>query len=145
MAAAWQRSIWRKCARKVRKGSMGYDQYTVCNDCCCRTYFCCYPLHSQTLCPCAILSNFFEEQCTQSHPQLFSWLSRALFPTTFLELNSSFHCKAVKCYVYCSWCDIPSAVCESQGIFAYSNRTRNGKQSKKKLQWRKNALKTRRV
>ena len=24
------------------------------------------------LCPCAILSNFFEEQCTQSHPQLFS-------------------------------------------------------------------------
>ena len=48
MAAAWQRSISRKCARKIPKGNMGYDQYTVCNDCSCRTYFCSYPLHSQT-------------------------------------------------------------------------------------------------
>ena len=34
----------------------------------------------------AILSNFFEEQWTQNHPQYLSGLSRALFPTTFLEL-----------------------------------------------------------
>ena len=33
-----------------------------------------------------ILSNFFEEQCPQSHPQYLSGLSRALFPTTFLDL-----------------------------------------------------------
>ena len=33
----------------------------------------------------AILSNFFEEQCTQNHPQYLSGLSRAHFPTTFLE------------------------------------------------------------
>ena len=34
----------------------------------------------------AILSNFFEEQWTQNHPQYLSGLSRALFPTTFLEI-----------------------------------------------------------
>ena len=34
----------------------------------------------------AILSNFFEEQCPQSYPQQLSGLSRALFPTTFLEV-----------------------------------------------------------
>ena len=33
----------------------------------------------------AILSNFFEKQCTHSHPQYLSVLSRALYPTTFLE------------------------------------------------------------
>ena len=33
----------------------------------------------------AIFSNFFEEQWTQNHPQYLSGLSRALFPTTFLE------------------------------------------------------------
>ena len=26
------------------KGNMGYDQYTLPNDCSCRTYFCCFPL-----------------------------------------------------------------------------------------------------
>ena len=67
---------------------MGYDQYTFPDDCSCRTYFCCFPLTianitSQT--SRAILSNFFEEQCTQNHPQYLWGLSRALFPTTFLE------------------------------------------------------------
>ena len=33
----------------------------------------------------AILSNFFREQGRQNHPQYLSGLSRALFPTTFLE------------------------------------------------------------
>ena len=33
----------------------------------------------------AILSNFFENQWTQNRPQYLSGLSRALFPTTFLE------------------------------------------------------------
>ena len=35
---------------------------------------------------CAILSNFFEEHWTQNHPQCLSGLSRALFPTNFLEI-----------------------------------------------------------
>ena len=55
----------------IPKSNMGYDQYTVPNDCSCRTYFCCFPLAianitSQT--SRAILPNFFEEQCTQNHP-----------------------------------------------------------------------------
>ena len=35
----------------------------------------------------AILSNFFEEKWTQNHPQYLFGLSRALFPTTFLEIT----------------------------------------------------------
>ena len=34
----------------------------------------------------AILSNSFEEQRTQNHPQYLSGLSRALLPTTLLEI-----------------------------------------------------------
>ena len=34
----------------------------------------------------AILSNFFEKQWTQNHPQYLSGLSGVLFPTTFLEI-----------------------------------------------------------
>ena len=33
-----------------------------------------------------ILSNFFEEKWTQNHPQYLSGVSRALFPTSFLEI-----------------------------------------------------------
>ena len=33
------------------KGNMGYDQYTVPNDCSCRTYFCCFPLALANICP----------------------------------------------------------------------------------------------
>ena len=44
----------------------------------------------------AILSNFFEKQWTQNHPQYLSGLSRALCPTTFLKIavlisSPSFH------------------------------------------------------
>ena len=35
----------------------------------------------------AILSNFFEEQRTQNHPEYLSGLWRALFPTTFLKVT----------------------------------------------------------
>ena len=28
----------------IPNGNMGYDQYTVSDDCTCRTYFCCFPL-----------------------------------------------------------------------------------------------------
>ena len=33
-----------------------------------------------------ILSNFFEKQSIQNHPQYLSGLSRAIFTTTFLEI-----------------------------------------------------------
>ena len=39
----------------------------------------------------AILSIFFEEQCTQNHPHYLSGLTRALFPTTFLEIAVCYH------------------------------------------------------
>ena len=71
------------------KGNMGYNQYTVPDDCSCRTYFCCFPLALANTFPwpfVPILSNFFEKQRTQNHPQYLSRLSRALFPTTFLEI-----------------------------------------------------------
>ena len=34
----------------------------------------------------AMLSNFFEKQWTQNHPQYLSGLSRAVYPTTFLQI-----------------------------------------------------------
>ena len=47
-----------------------------------------------------ILSNFFEEQWTQNHPQYHSELSRALFLTTFLEI-------AVYMWLYTwRWCSV---------------------------------------
>ena len=55
-----------------------------------RTYFCCFPLAFTDIRPWPLmpfdLSNFFEEQWTQNHPQYLSGLSSALFPTTFLEI-----------------------------------------------------------
>ena len=73
----------------IPKGNMGYDQYTVPDDCSCRTYFCCFPLALANTFPwpfVPILSNFFEKKRTQNHPQCLSGLSCALFPTTFLEI-----------------------------------------------------------
>ena len=73
----------------IPKGNMEYDQYTVPDDCSCRTYFCCFPLALENTFPwpfVPIVSNFFEERRTQNHPQCLLGLSRALFPTTFLEI-----------------------------------------------------------
>ena len=71
----------------IPKGSMGYDEYTVPDDCTCRTYFCCFPLALANTFPwpfVPIISNFFEKKRTQNHPQFLSGLLRA--PTTFLEV-----------------------------------------------------------
>ena len=49
------------------KGNMGNDQYTVSDDCTCRTYFCCFPLALANTFPwpfVPIRSNFFKEQRT---------------------------------------------------------------------------------
>ena len=71
------------------KSNMGHDQYTVLDDCSCQNYFCCFPLARADTFPwpfVPILSNFFEKKRTQNHPQCLSGLSRALFPTNFLEI-----------------------------------------------------------
>ena len=84
------------CTRQSRK-VMGYDQYTVPDDCSCRTYFCCFPLALANTFPwpfVPIFSNFLEAQRTQNHPQCLSRLSRALFPTTFLEIDVYFDSKS---------------------------------------------------
>ena len=49
----------------IPKGNMGYDQYTVPDDCSCRTYFCCFPLALANTFPwpfVPILSNFFSKR-----------------------------------------------------------------------------------
>ena len=73
----------------IPKGNMGYDQYTVPDDCSCRTYFCYFPLALANTFPwpfVPILSNFFEKKRTLNRPQCLSGLSRTVFPTTFLEI-----------------------------------------------------------
>ena len=65
----------------------------------CRTYFCCSAFafanisKHTSMASRAILSNFFDEQWTQNHPQYLSGLSHALFSTTFFEIAVS-ECKS---------------------------------------------------
>ena len=40
------------------KGNMGYDQYSVPNDCSCRTYFCCFSLALANICPWLLVAFF---------------------------------------------------------------------------------------
>ena len=75
----------------IPKGNMGYDQYKVPDDCSCRTYFCCFPLTLANTFACGLSYQYFQislkkKKRTQNHPQCLSGLSRALFPTTFLEI-----------------------------------------------------------
>ena len=66
--------VWIYTQMCTRQRNMGYDQYTVPDDCSCRTYFYCFPLALVNTFPwpfVPILSNFFEEQRTQNHPQAF--------------------------------------------------------------------------
>ena len=81
--------LWEKmCTRQSRK--VIWDMInTLFLTTSCRSYFCCFPLalantFSWHFVP--IPSNFFEKKRTQNHPQCLSGLSRALFPTTFLEI-----------------------------------------------------------
>ena len=85
----FERGCRKNAHSTIPKGNVGYDQYTVPDDCSCRTYFCCFPLALANTFPwpfVPILSNVFEKQRTQNHSQFLSGLLRALFPTTFLEI-----------------------------------------------------------
>ena len=44
----------------IPKGNMGYDQYTVPDDCSCRTYFCCFPLALENTLPWSFVANSFK-------------------------------------------------------------------------------------
>ena len=84
-----RKAVGKNVHTTIPKGNVGYDQYTVPDECSCRTYFCCFLLALANTFPwpfVPILSNFFEKKRTQNHPQCLSGLSRALFPTTFLEI-----------------------------------------------------------
>ena len=76
---------------------MGYDQYTVPDNVAVEPTFLAFlSTRKQTsMASRAIPSNFFEEQATQNHPQYLSGLSRALFPTTFLEIAVN-DCKIIR-------------------------------------------------
>ena len=66
------------CGNPGREVNMGYNQYSV-SDTSCRTYSV-FPLAlKHTSSPPAILSNFFEKQLTQNHPQYLSGLCRVDF------------------------------------------------------------------
>ena len=43
--------VGRNAHATIPKGNMEYDQYTVCKDQSCRTYFCCFPLVLANICP----------------------------------------------------------------------------------------------
>ena len=72
----------------IPNGHMGYDQYTVLESLAVALLLLLsFGTHKHTSIPTrAILSNFFGEQWTENHPRYLSGLSRALFPTTFLEI-----------------------------------------------------------
>ena len=113
----------------IPKGNMGYDRYTVPGDCSCRTYFCCFQL--------ALANTFHGLSCQffqislknselKSHPQCLSGLSRALFPTTFLEI--AVYLDASRLGIFC---DVLSLFCagllsllkKKKDAFAFSLRT----------------------
>ena len=93
--------VWIYTQMCTRQGNIGYDQYTVPGHCSCGTYFCCSAFAFANIskhtymASRAILSNFFDEQWTQNHPQYLSGLSHALFSTTFFEIAVS-ECKSIR-------------------------------------------------
>ena len=57
----------------IPKGNVGYDQYTVPDECSCRTYFCCFLLALANTFPrpfVPILSNFFEKKENSKPPTM---------------------------------------------------------------------------
>ena len=76
----------------IPKGNMGYDQYTVPDDCSCRTYFCCFPLALANTFPwpfVPILSNFFEKKKENSKPSIMPFRIVAYTFPDNLSRNSS--------------------------------------------------------
>ena len=49
--AFWRKVVGKNVHATIPKGNMGYGQYTVSNECSCRTYICCFPLALENICP----------------------------------------------------------------------------------------------
>ena len=95
----WERLSEEMCTRQSRKG---YDQYTVPDTVAVEPTFVFAFLSTRkqtSMASRAIPSNFFEEQGTQNHPQYISGLSRALFPTTFLEIAVFYQNGTTRLYI----------------------------------------------
>ena len=72
--AVSRKVVGKKVHATIPKGDMRYDQYTVPDTITkCRTHFCCFPLALANVRPWPLVI-------------FYSGLSRALFPTTFLEI-----------------------------------------------------------
>ena len=79
-----------KVLATIPKCNMGYDQYTVPDDCSCRTYFCCFPLALANTFPwpfVPILSNFFEKKENSKPPTMSFRIVASTFPDN-LSRNS---------------------------------------------------------
>ena len=74
----------------IPKGNVGYDQYTVPDDCSCRTYFCCFPLAFANTFPwpfVPILSNSFGKKENSKPPTMPFRIVACSFPDN-LSRNS---------------------------------------------------------
>ena len=83
-----ERSSGKVCTRQSRQVIWRYDQCTVPDTVAVElTLLLSFSTSKHmSMASRAIFSNFCEEQRTQNHPKYLSGLSRALFPTTFLEI-----------------------------------------------------------
>ena len=46
-----RKGCWKNVYMTIPKGNIGYDQYTIPNDCGLQTYFCCFSLAFANVCP----------------------------------------------------------------------------------------------
>ena len=83
-----RKAVGKNVHATIPKGNIWYDQYIVPGTVAVKNSFVALlsTRKHTSMASRVILSNFCEEQRTQTHPQYLSGLSRALFPTTFLEI-----------------------------------------------------------
>ena len=58
--------VGKMCTGQSQKVIMGYNQYTVPDDCSCRTYFCCFPLALANIRPLPLVP-FFQISLENGH------------------------------------------------------------------------------
>ena len=89
----FEKGCGKKRAATIPEGNMGYDQYTVPDDCSCRSYLCCFLLALANTFPwpfVPILSNFFEKkENSKPHTMPFRIVA-STFPDN-LSRNSCIH------------------------------------------------------
>ena len=87
--SCFEKVVARNVHATILKGNMGYDQYTVRNDWSCQTYFCCFPWVFVNIClwlPVPFFQISLKDSALKATHNTFSGLSRALFPTTLIEI-----------------------------------------------------------